>query len=238
MIVDRTFTVAAPAPRVFEALLDLERLVRCVPGARCDGVAGGGARASGQVRLLFGGVAVTYRGTLRITASDRNTGSVSLLCDAAEVRGAGRLVAAVDVRLGESGGVTTISLAGTSEVTGRAAAVQPDVMMRSVSSVLTRFSAALGAGPATPGRRAPRRHDPTGAELETAIRALEDLEAPQRPHVRGTVTIVTDGPVEVTREGSVADGLRRELRDRPWLIPAALIAILAIAVAARRHRTA
>ena len=236
MIVENAFTIAASQERVFDALLDLERLVPCLPGARLDGVISGGSAATGQVRLPLGRSSVSYRGTIRVSGADRELGAVSISVDAHELRGSGRVTATVDVRLHEAEGLTSASLRGTSDISGRAAVVEPDVMRRAVTTLLTRFGAALSDVITDPHQRAPRRRTPVTDGLEAAITALDALDAAPAPPIRGVVRIMTDGPIEMPVATSVAGSAQREIADRPWVIPAALMAALALILVLRGRR--
>jgi carbon monoxide dehydrogenase subunit G len=235
VIVENAFTIVAPQWRVFDALLDLERLAPCLPAVRLDEVSSGGAAATGRLRLPLGRSSVSYRGTLRISGVDRKKGTVRMAVDAREVRGDGRLTATIDLRLREVDGATSASIRGTSDLSGRAAAVDPQVMRRAATALLNRFGAGLATSVTQGGRRAPRRTEPDGEGLEAAIRTLEDGERTTPPRIRGTVTVMTDGPIEMPAGTSMVDSARQEVEDHPWLVPALLVCALALALAFRRR---
>jgi len=235
VIVENAFSIVAPQWRVFDALLDLERLAPCLPGVRLDGVATGGAMATGRLRLPLGRSSVSYRGTLRIGGVDREKGTLSMAIDAREVRGDGRLTAAIDLRLREVAGATSASIRGTSDLSGRAAAVDPEVMRRAATALLSRFAAALATSVTQPGRRAPRRTEPDGEGLEAAMRPRDDVGWPASPRIRGTVTVMTDGPIEMPVGSSLVDSARQEVGDHPWLLPALLVCALALTLVFRRR---
>ncbi len=69
MQLENTFHVSAPPERVFEYLLDVNKIVGCVPGAELTEVVDQ-TTFKGKVKVKVGPITVAYSGTARI--SDRN----------------------------------------------------------------------------------------------------------------------------------------------------------------------
>src|SRR2546428_12560738 len=69
MQLENTFHVSAPPERVFEYLLDVNKIVGCVPGAELT-EAVDQSTFKGKVKVKVGPITVAYSGTARI--SERN----------------------------------------------------------------------------------------------------------------------------------------------------------------------
>ena len=68
MKLEQSFEVEAPIEQVWEALIDLERVAPCLPGAAITGEADGAYH--GEFTLKVGPFATVHRGTIRIDAAD------------------------------------------------------------------------------------------------------------------------------------------------------------------------
>src|SRR5258705_4998469 len=69
MQLENSFTVGAPPERVFAYLLDVNKIVGCVPGAEISEVVDP-TTFKGKVKVKVGPITVAYNGTAKIT--DRN----------------------------------------------------------------------------------------------------------------------------------------------------------------------
>src|SRR2546422_8959627 len=69
MQLENSFQVGAPPERVFEYLLDINKVVGCVPGAELSEVVDQ-STFKGKVKVKVGPITVAYSGTARI--SERN----------------------------------------------------------------------------------------------------------------------------------------------------------------------
>src|SRR5829696_6466146 len=87
MRLENAFTVPAPVERAWAALLDMERVAPCLPGAALDG--GDGTEFSGSMTVKLGPVTSRYRGTVRIEHADAAARHAVLRAQASDAR-AGR----------------------------------------------------------------------------------------------------------------------------------------------------
>ena len=69
MKLEQTFTVAAPVEQVWEALVDVERVAPCLPGAQITGRDDEG-NYKGTFSVKLGPTTAAYTGTLRMEALD------------------------------------------------------------------------------------------------------------------------------------------------------------------------
>jgi carbon monoxide dehydrogenase subunit G len=120
MRIDNSFAVQAPADRVYEFLLDVNRVVGCVPGAQLSEVVDPDT-FRGRVRIKVGPVTVSYQGTARITARDAAARSAKLEAEGRETTGSGSARATATMTVAEEGSGSTVTFATELAVVGRVA---------------------------------------------------------------------------------------------------------------------
>src|SRR5579872_6083668 len=124
---ENTFTVAAGADEVLAALLDVERVAPCMPGAEVlERTAENAYRVGIKVRV--GPIAMTYRGDVEITQRDESAHTATLHATAREARGQGAADAQVHMRLAQEAGVTRATLETDVALSGRVAAMGQGVI--------------------------------------------------------------------------------------------------------------
>jgi carbon monoxide dehydrogenase subunit G len=244
MVINDAFTVSAPPDAVAAALADLARSVPCFHGARVDRHEG--QAVEGQVRLPLGRVSVTYRGWLELVGYDRAERALSYRFEGREVRGGGVAAGEVMIRLREVAGTTVATVRTKGKVTGRAAILNDSVVRRAAAAMLTRFGSELVVPPqesrprrrtlaARQGDRRPavdrRRVARTAGDVPSASPSAEP--ARQRRVVPGRIQLVTPVPVRLGRNGQPQGSA---LARRPWVMPAALMTVLAAILVLRRRR--
>jgi carbon monoxide dehydrogenase subunit G len=154
------FSVGAPPATVYSALLDLERVGPCIPGATVGPAAEDGAHPA-EIAVRLGPMRLTYRGTVRVQERDEATHTATLLADVREVRGQGSARARMSMAVTADGGGAHVASTTTVELTGRAAqmgaGIVEDVASRLVADMAERLeqllapAAAAGEGPAPAG---------------------------------------------------------------------------------------
>ena len=165
MQLENSFEVGATPERVFAYLIDVNRVVGCVPGAELSEVVDP-TTFKGKVKIKVGPITVSYAGTAKITDRDDAKHSATLEADGRETSGPGsaRAKAYMSVEAGGPGSVVKIvtdyTVAGRIAQFGRGG--MEDVSRRIVNEMAACIKANLEAaepaasGPAdTPGA-APR----------------------------------------------------------------------------------
>jgi carbon monoxide dehydrogenase subunit G len=124
MKLEHRFTVPAPVPDVWAALLDPEKVAPCMPGATLTGV--DGQKFTGTVKVKLGPVTLLYKGTGEFTSVDERVHAAVMKASGKDARGNGTASATVSVALtstegppGSSG--TEVYVVTDMNITGRPA---------------------------------------------------------------------------------------------------------------------
>jgi uncharacterized protein len=150
---ENTFDVDAPIDEVYAALLDVERVAPCVPGAEVLDKTGDD-NYQVAIKVKVGPISMTYKGNVEIVERDEANHSAVMRARARETRGQGTADARVTMALTEeSERHTTGTMQADVQLAGRAAAmgrgVIQDVSAKIVSTFSNNLEAMLsGRGPA------------------------------------------------------------------------------------------
>ena len=102
MHIENSFTVDAPADRVFAFLLEVNSVLGCVPGAELSEIVDADT-FRGRVRIRVGPISVAYQGTGHIVSRDDHARTAVLEAEGREAGGSGSARAAITVRVADSG---------------------------------------------------------------------------------------------------------------------------------------
>src|ERR687884_1212726 len=100
-----TFDVEAPIDEVYTALLDVERVAPCVPGAEVLEKTGDDAYTV-AIKVRVGPISMTYRGNVEIVERDEAAHRAVMRARARETRGQGTADARVEMALAQDGPTT------------------------------------------------------------------------------------------------------------------------------------
>ena len=151
MEIRNTFAVEAPPERVYDALVDLERVGPSIPGATIGAAHEDGSHPA-QIAVKLGPMRMTYAGTVRIVEQDAGTRRAVLAADVKESRGQGSARATMTMQVaGDAQGASVDSVTHV-QMTGRAAqmgrGIIEDVAGRMVQQMADNLSAQLAEAPA------------------------------------------------------------------------------------------
>lgn len=148
---ENTFVVQAPVDKVWAALLDLERVAPCMPGAEVLERTSEDAYKVG-VKVKVGPITMLYRGEIEIVERDESAFRATMRARAKEARGQGTANADVHMTLVEQADGTQTTIATELALSGKAAAmgrgVIADVSERLVAEFADNLAAMLGPGSA------------------------------------------------------------------------------------------
>ncbi|MEV4161034.1 SRPBCC family protein [Nonomuraea dietziae] len=135
---EHEFTVPVPIEQAWAALLDVERVAPCLPGATLDIVEG--EEFTGRMKVKVGPITVTYRGTARFEDVDKDAYTLTLQASGKEARGSGTASASVTARLTPAGDATAVRVESSFNVTGRPAQFGRGVMAEVGGKLIDRFA--------------------------------------------------------------------------------------------------
>jgi uncharacterized protein len=170
MKLEQSFEVQAPIDRVWAALIDLERVAPCLPGAAITGRDDDGTY-HGSFQVKLGPTTANYRGTIAVDAADESAHRATLKARGTDKRGQGGASATIVNTLTEAGGATKVEAVTDFTITGRLAAFGRGGMIKDISNRLmkdfatclqSRLAEEPAAAPETPG--VPPTEPPATAE--------------------------------------------------------------------------
>ena len=148
MQLENSFQVGAPPDRVFDYLLDVNKVVGCVPGAELSEVVDA-STFKGKVKVKVGPITVAYSGTARI--ADRNDAqrTATLTAEGRETTGPGSARASAQMKVQAAGEGSLVEIVTDYHVAGRVAqfgrGVMEDVSKRIVNDMAACIKANLEA---------------------------------------------------------------------------------------------
>jgi uncharacterized protein len=163
MQLENSFQVGAPPDKVFGYLLDVNKVVGCVPGAELTGVVDQ-STFKGKVKVKVGPITVAYSGTARISERDEEHRSATLSADGRETTGSGSARATATMKVQPAGEGSMVQILTEYHVAGRVAqfgrGVMEDVSKRLIKDMASCIQANL---------EAPDPADDAGADVSAAI---------------------------------------------------------------------
>jgi uncharacterized protein len=140
---EQSFEVRAPLERVWETLIDVERVAPCLPGAEITEVSEDGTY-HGTFSVRLGPTTAAYRGELRIEEMDEGPHRVVMGASGQDKRGQGSAKASIVSTLRQVDEVTRVDVETDFTITGRLARFGRAGMMQDISNRLLRdFSTCL-----------------------------------------------------------------------------------------------
>jgi carbon monoxide dehydrogenase subunit G len=222
MQLENSFRVNAPPDRVFAYLLDVNKVVGCVPGAELAEVVDP-TTFKGKVKIKVGPVTVAYSGTARI--SDRNDAqrTATLTADGRETTGPGSARASAEMRVHSAGEGSTVEIVTEYHVAGRIAqfgrGVMEDVSKRLVQEMANCIQVNLEAAEPDPvedeagdgpgaAMHAPRAETAAGRKaVAREINAFELLASVLWARLFGPRQVAAGVEMESLDAGTVGIGL-------------------------------
>ncbi len=137
MLIENDFTVPAPLERVWEYILEVEKIAPCMPGAQLTDVVDD-THFKGKLTVKLGPVSLSFAGTVQVQERDDAGHKVVLKASGMEQRGKGSATALVTAWAeAAADGETRVKFSQDITVTGAVAQFSRG-MMQDVSSKLTK----------------------------------------------------------------------------------------------------
>jgi carbon monoxide dehydrogenase subunit G len=174
MKLEQSFEVTAPLERVWEALIDVERVAPCLPGAEVTGRNEDGSY-DGTFKVKIGPTAAAYSGKLHMDEIDEGSHTATMHAQGTDRRGQGGAKATIVSSVAPAGdGATRVEVVTDYHITGRLARFGRGGMIEEISNrLLNEFAKSLqqmvaGDGPAAPPTTAPAAGEPAAAPAGAA----------------------------------------------------------------------
>jgi uncharacterized protein len=136
MLIENSFEVAAPIDHVWNYLLDVEKIVPCMPGAELTETIDE-TNWKGKVTVKLGPVSLSFAGKVALEEQDENAHRAVMKAQAMEQRGKGAASATITSTLEPDGDSTKVHIVQDLKVSGQAAQLSRG-MMQDVSNKLTK----------------------------------------------------------------------------------------------------
>jgi carbon monoxide dehydrogenase subunit G len=149
MQLENSFSVGAPPDTVFAYLIDVNKVVGCVPGAELSEVVDP-TTFKGKVKIKVGPITVAYSGTAKIVDRNDTEHTATLEAEGRETTGPGSARARALMSVEAGGGGSTVKIVTDYNVAGRVAqfgrGVMEDVSRRIVNDMAACIKANVEAG--------------------------------------------------------------------------------------------
>ncbi len=138
MKIENDFVVDAPVQQAWDAMLDLERIAPCLPGASILEAAD--EEYQGTMAVKLGPISARYKGTVRIEEADQENHRAVLRANGKETKGQGSASATITSTLYEQNGGTRVHVETDMQVSGRVAQFGRGIMQDVAKEMIDRFS--------------------------------------------------------------------------------------------------
>jgi uncharacterized protein len=137
MKLEHSFDVKAPLERVWQALVDVERVAPCLPGAEIT-EAGDDGSYRGNFTVKLGPTTASYRGELAMEEVDEQAHRAVMRANGSDKRGQGSAKATIVNVMRQEGELTKVEVETDFTITGRLARFGRGGMIQDVSNRLLR----------------------------------------------------------------------------------------------------
>jgi carbon monoxide dehydrogenase subunit G len=234
---ENTFTVDAPIDEVYAAMIDLERVAPCVPGAEVLEQTGDDSY-NVAIKVKVGPMSMTYRGTVEIAERDPEAHTAKMRARAKEARGQGTASADVTMALEGDGSSTKGTMTSDVTLSGRVASMGRGIIQDVSARIIDTFSDNLQA--MLSGGGAAAEPEPEPAAQTTAQAAAPTDGAPAQAEPAASQAPPREAPAAGDGDDAlpvfdiVGPVIARRLRDPRFI--AGVVAALAVLLLLRGRR--
>jgi carbon monoxide dehydrogenase subunit G len=137
-----TVAIAAPADKVWAAVMDIPEAAHCMPGVAAITPAGAG-KYKGSLLVQVGPVRLVLDGDIAVVSRDDAARTAALRVDAKDSRLGGSVTATVDLALPEVTGGCELRIDSDVQIGGRIGEFGQPVIQRKADQLLAQFAACL-----------------------------------------------------------------------------------------------
>ncbi len=142
MKINNEFTVGVPIGEAWNAMLDLERIAPCLPGASIDEQEDESSY-KGTMAVKIGPIAAKYKGTVKYEEKDEANHRAVLQATGRDARGQGTASATITSKMEEASGGTKVMVETDMKLTGKAAQFGRGIAQDVASKMLGQFAECL-----------------------------------------------------------------------------------------------
>ena len=204
MKLEHTFTVPVPVEKAWEVLLDLPRIVPCMPGATLTGVEGD--EFTGTVKVKLGPIGLTYSGKGRFVERDEAAHRVVVEASGRDTRSPGTAGATITATLVGEGEQTRVDVVTDLTVTGKPAQFGRGMISDVSAKLLGQFADCLAGKLGAGGGAADAPAAPAGA---VAAGGSGDAQPAATAAPAATSTMEAAEPVDLVRLAGGTDAARK-----------------------------
>ena len=141
MKIENEFTVSSPVDEVWKALLDLELVAPCLPGAALTEQVGDDYKGTMSVKI--GPITAKYNGTVSYSEVDEENHRAVITANGKDARGQGTASAVITSQLEKVSDGTKVSVETDMKLTGKAAQFGRGIAQDVAGKIMGRFSECL-----------------------------------------------------------------------------------------------
>lgn len=142
MKINNEFTVGVPIDEAWNAMLDLERIAPCLPGASIDEQEDDSSY-KGSMAVKIGPITAKYKGTVKYEEKDEANHRAVLNATGRDARGQGTASATITSTMEEASGGTKVMVETDMKLTGKAAQFGRGIAQDVASKMLGQFAECL-----------------------------------------------------------------------------------------------
>jgi uncharacterized protein len=231
MKLEQSFDVAAPVDRVWKALIDVEHVAPCLPGAAVTGRNDDGSY-SGTFTMKIGPTTASYTGKLEMDQIDEDARAATMHANGTDKRGQGGAKAVIHSKVSETGSGTHVEVVTDYHITGRLARFGRGGMIEDISERLLREFARRLQDSLTDGgpAEAPEAASTGAPEPPSAPSAEAPVAQPPRPPEPAPEPEPAHLDAVALMRSVIADRVRRNP------VPVALVLGFVLAILLRRRK--
>ena len=174
MILNNSFEVSAPPSAVFDFMMDPERVVPTIPGAKFTG-AEDDDHWSAEVKAKLGPMSLKFKGDVEVVRRDRENLDMALKGKGREVTGKGKANAEISTKLHETdGGGTRVEITTDLSIVGKAAQFGGPIIEDVAAKFTEDFASNMEKALAAEGRI---EQAEASGDQEAAAAAKQELDA-------------------------------------------------------------
>ncbi|MDQ3377093.1 MAG: SRPBCC family protein [Actinomycetota bacterium] len=141
MKLENEFTVSASMEEAWKAMLDLEKVTPCLPGAALTEQVGD--EYKGTMTVKMGPVTQKYNGTVKVEEADESAHRAVIQADGKDARGQGTASATITSTLHEENGGVRVHVETDMQLTGKVAQFGRGIHKEVATKIMDRFSDCL-----------------------------------------------------------------------------------------------